>query len=251
MTARPLAALGLVAAVAASGCETTQAKSARLERDGAAKAQTGTLDLAARTNRSVQAGTPTVLRGDGVSAVVVPLRNTGSTVQAGVPIALEAFDAKGRSLYRNDLDGLQTSLQQMASLRPGERAYWVNDQVTATGTPASVGVEVGTPARPAPAAIASELQLERVATKDDVSGAFLGGVVRSRGKTVLKKVPVYAVALKGGEVVAAGRSIVEQVDPEPVKKPAVFRIYFVGDPKGADIDVRAHPAPPPDEEPTP
>lgn len=229
-----------------AGCETTQEKSARLAREGADKAKTGKLDLAAQTNRSVRAGKPVVLAGDGVNAVVVPLENTGSSRQAGIPIALDARDAAGRSIYKNDLDGLQTSLQQMASLEPGAKAYWVDDQVTSGAVPKSVKIAVGTPAAANASApgLDTKLKLEGVGMKDDVAGSYLGGIVRNPGKVALKKVPVYAVGLKGDRVVAAGRSIVEQVDPEPVKKPAVFRIFFLGDPKGADIDVNAYPAPP-------
>jgi hypothetical protein len=52
---------------------------------------------------------------------------------------------------------------------------------------------------------------------------------------------VFAVALKGDKVVAAGRALVPKVLPgDPAKKPR-FRLYFIGDPKGAKIDVTVAP----------
>ena len=249
---RPVAAaVACCALLSLTACESTQEKSARLAAEGAGRAEAGSLDLAAKRNPDVRAGTPVVLPGDGVSAVVVELENTGRAPQAGVPIALRALGTDGGPVFENDLDGLQVSLQQMAVLRPGEKSYWVNDQVVAPEPPAKAEVEVGLPAQPAGPDAAAKLPLEDVGLDEDETGAFLAGKVRNPTTTALKAVPVYAVGTKGGEVVAAGRGIVERVDPEPVAKPATFRIYFVGSPKGAELDVRAYPPPPvPSEEPT-
>lgn len=252
MTQRPLvAAVAVSAAVLWSGCESTQTRSARLAKAGAGRAELVSLDLARKANPDVKVGKPVILRGDGVNAVVVELENTGRTVQAGVPVALEALGKDGRPVYKNDLDGLQVALQQMAALRPGETAFWVDDQVVAPEPVAAARVEVGAPAAPAPAEAATKLPLEDVELQDDVTGAYLGGKVHNPTKATLRNVPIYAVARRGGEVVAAGRAIVQRLDPDPVKKPAVFRVYFVGTPRGAKLDVRAYPPPPVPAEETP
>ena len=50
---------------------------------------------------------------------------------------------------------------------------------------------------------------------------------------------LYAVAREGDRVVAAGRGAIEQLKAEP--KPLPYNIYFIGDPRGADVTVTAFP----------
>ena len=52
---------------------------------------------------------------------------------------------------------------------------------------------------------------------------------------------MFGVAIRGGKVVAAGRAIVEKLDPAPTKKPVRFKIYFIGDPKGAALKLTTAP----------
>jgi len=53
--------------------------------------------------------------------------------------------------------------------------------------------------------------------------------------------PIYAVAKRGRRIVAAGRAIIEKLDPDPQPKPTVFRIFFVGNLTGARIEAHAYP----------
>jgi hypothetical protein len=56
--------------------------------------------------------------------------------------------------------------------------------------------------------------------------------------------PIFAVALRGGRVVAGGRALVPNlpVSSAAVKpKPTAFRIYLVGAPAGAHIELTAVP----------
>ena len=49
---------------------------------------------------------------------------------------------------------------------------------------------------------------------------------------------VYAVAKKGAKVVAAGRGAVELIKPGKTKR---YTIFFIGDPRGAQITLSAPP----------
>ena len=50
---------------------------------------------------------------------------------------------------------------------------------------------------------------------------------------------VYAVARRGDEVVAAGRGALEKVKGE--RKPLPYNVYFIGDPRGAEVEITLYP----------
>lgn len=228
-------------AVGAAGCESTQDKSAKLAKAGAGKASTS-LVKAGAANTDVVVGQTAVLRSaDGASAAVVVLRNRGPRAQAGIPVQIEVTGASRKVVYKNDLAGLQTALQQMAYLAPGRQVAWVNDQVTATATPKAVRAQVSRPKGGTPTGKAPKLVLVGTRLEHDATGTFLSGTVRNESKVAQVNLPIYAVARRGSRIVAAGRAIIERLDPEPQSKPTIFRIFFVGDPKGAKLDVQPVP----------
>jgi hypothetical protein len=49
---------------------------------------------------------------------------------------------------------------------------------------------------------------------------------------------VYAVARRGGRIAAAGRAIVPQA---PAGASTPFQVFFIGDPKGAQLSLTAPP----------
>ena len=233
---RRAAAIGLaaVAPLPLAACESTADKSARIARQGrqAVKA-TGRLTID-RPNRDVRAVRAVVVRGaGGALAAAVQLRNAGAGAEADVPILIDVRDAKGASLYRNDTVGLQPALQRLALVRGGATAWWVNDQVLAAGAPRSVTARVGVARRVARAA---DVALQDVRFETDATGRFLTGVVANRSPATLAAVPIFGVALRGRRVVAAGRALVTRVLPASSgKKPPHFRLFFVGDPRGARV----------------
>jgi hypothetical protein len=56
----------------------------------------------------------------------------------------------------------------------------------------------------------------------------------------LERLLLYAVARKGGKIVAAGRGAIEPFKDKP--KPFPYNIYFIGDPRGADVTVDDFPS---------
>ena len=69
-----------------------------------------------------------------------------------------------------------------------------------------------------------------------LSGRLVNRSTRAQGKVL-----VYAVALKGGRVVAAGRSVVTSL-PAHQGASAPFQAFLVGNPAGAKIELSAVPA---------
>jgi hypothetical protein len=235
----PAALLAGLAALTVCGCETTQEKSAALERQAkhTTIAQHGV--SVAKENPSVQVLSSAVVRSSEGTAVAVTVRNTSVHTLAGAPIELTVSDAKGGMLYRNNAPGLQPSLTELPLLAPGKTVVWVDDQVQLTGTPAGAS----TPA--SASALVGEAKTASTAPKIEVTGAQASttgpeasesGSVVNRSAVAQANLVVYAVARRGGTTVAAGRAVLPEV-AAGTKVP--FQIYFVGNPKGAQIEVSA------------
>lgn len=239
---RPAALIlaALLGAAVLTGCETTAEKSARLKARGAKAAELTTVKAGA-ANATVRVAQTTLLRSaDGSQTAAVVELDNGGDAQAQVPVLIDVRGAGGRSLYKNDLDGLQVALQRMSYLPARSAAYWVNDQVIATSAPKRVAVRLGR-GRPGAAGPAPRIRLDGTRIVRDSSGVAIEGTVHLLAKTVQRDLPIYGVVRKGSEVVAAGRAIIERLDPDPTPKPTPFRIFLVGDPRGGRLDVRAYP----------
>lgn len=249
MSAPTLMVLGALA-LALGGCASTESESARLGREGAKLiAGAGTVGLGA-VNRAVHVGQVALVHGSGRTAAVVQLRNTAAGAQTDVPVLIDVRSAKGASLYRNDVQGLEPSLQRMPLLRAHATAWWVDDQVLASGTPSSVKVRVGDARAGAPARKARKAHLAgssagvRVggtSLGSDLAGPYLAGEVVNHTGVVQRNMPIFAVGLRGGRVVAAGRALVPNLPASPTGKPTGFRIYLVGSPAGAHIELTPGP----------
>ncbi|HMS63033.1 MAG TPA: hypothetical protein PKD63_12195 [Solirubrobacteraceae bacterium] len=233
--------LGLAAllTLAATGCESTQDKSARLAREsGGIATQQGV--TVTKSNRDVRVlGTSVVTDANG-TAVVVRLRNASSRPQADVPVALDVRDAAGTTVFTNATPGLERSLTHAALVPARGDAVWVNDQVFASEPPKRASAKVGAPEGDPPADAAA-IRVGRVRlTEDPVSGLAATGAVTNPGSEDQRRVLLTAVATEGDRVVAAGRGVIPRVR---AGKRSRFRIFFIGDPKGAELTVTAAPGP--------
>lgn len=237
----PVALACAVGATGAAGCQTTQetsrAKAAKAK--GLAKV---TRFSVGTPNRDVAVGRTAVLRDANGVAAVVELRNTGRAAQAKVPVAITLRDRGGKTVYSNTIGGLDESLVSMPLLRRGERAFWVNNQILATGRPTRLRAQVGAAKAQAPAAGAlPQLVISGARLRHDDSGVYLTGRIENRSKVAQRRVVVYGVARRGGRVVAAGRAVVDRLAPAPQPKPTSFRIFFIGNPSGAQLTLSAPP----------
>jgi len=237
------AALGVpLAAVALAGCETSAEKSAQLEKaaklHAARNPQQHQQQLTiARTSRFVKAVSSTVLSSSEGHAVVVTLRNSSRRTLRDVPLLLTVRDAHGASIYSNTGPGLAHSLTSVASLPAHGTLAWVDDQVQPTGVPASASARVGeaAPVAGAPPALAVKgAQL----FEDPVNGIGAEGDIVNRSPIAQSELVVYAVALRGGRIVAAGRALLPQV---PASSTTRFQVFFIGEPRGGSLRVSAPP----------
>ena len=230
-----LALIGAAAALA--GCQSTQSKSAELEQAAAKIANRKGLEVR-RANPDVKVLGTSLLQSNYGVAVAVELRNESGEGMRNVPISIDVLDAKGKTVFQNNAPGLEQGLISYPVIEPGETVTWVNDQILATGKPKEVKVKVGNAeALPGdlPEVEVSEPKLE----VDPVSGIEATGTVLNKSTIPQDTLILYAVARKGGKVVAAGRGVIDRLKANG--KPASYHIFFIGDPKGADVTVAAPP----------
>jgi hypothetical protein len=233
-----LVLLVVLAVGSLSACESTQEKSRKLEaRGGSLAAEKGV--SVAKSAKGVKVISTDALQDENGTAAVVRLRNVGKETLANLPITIDVRGAGRKSLFRNDQPGLEPTLAHVPILRPGESFTWVNDQVAASGKPRSVKARVGE------GSTVKEADLPKLALSgaklesDPVSGVAAVGYVANRSKVEQRKLVIFAVARRGGRVVAAGRA---QVPKLKVGKRAKFQAFFIGNPKGARLEVSAPPS---------
>ena len=235
-----LAALALPAAFA-GGCESTQSRSAELGKNGDKLLETEDISIT-QQSADVRVLSSTLLVGEETSTVAVEVENKSQTGLINVPIQIDVRDERGKSLFRNDAAGTDPTLVGVPVIGPGETVWWVHDQVFApTGTPATVKVEVGDAPESFPEIPKVSVTQPKLASASVSGLAEATGEVENKSGEDLRAVYVYAVAMKGAKVVAAGRGAIDKLRAD-AKKPDEYHIFFTaGDPSGADIQVSATP----------
>ena len=100
-------------------------------------------------------------------------------------------------------------------------------RVLAAGKPGSVKVRIGDPKGAPPKATvlstSAGVQLSATSLGSDVAGPYLAGEVVNHSGVAQHNMPIFAVALRDGRVVAAGRALVPNL-PASAGKPTAFRI---------------------------
>lgn len=237
-----MAALGVLAAgslgIAAAGCETTVEKAEKVAAQGDAAFRAEGIAVA-RANREVTIVSQDVVSDANGTAVVAVLRNEGRAPLADVPLAL-SVRAGRRVVARNDAPGLERGLTHAALLPVGRDALWVHDQVLVTGGRPTAAEVVPGRGRPAPAG-AEEVEIAIEGARlvgDPASGITAEARAVERSGIAQDDLVIVCVARRGGRVVAAGRAIV------PVLRAngrAPFQVFFIGDPRGAELEFAAQP----------
>ncbi len=236
------AALLLVAlALTLTGCETSAEKSAQLEREAkqlAARRPAAAAGLSIRRQSSVvKVLDATVVHSSEGTAAVVTVRNTSAHAWRAVPIAITVKDAHGSTLFENNAPGLEAALVSIPSLAPHSELSWVDDQVPANGEPSVVSARVGE--APAAAGSLPEISVTGVHPSESAAnGPGAAGMVGNRSRVAQLKLVVFAVARRGGRIVAAGRAVLPEV---PAGASMPFEAFFIGDPHGAQLQASAPP----------
>jgi hypothetical protein len=225
--------------VTLAACESTESESAKIEREAAKsrESEPGALKLGA-ANKSVHVSDATLLSSAGRKAVAVKLTSSSSRAQLELPVLVEVTAAGGKIAYTN-VTGVEPTLQHLSLLRAHASVWWVDDQVLANVATRAVRVRVGS-GKPASHAAQPLLSATLAQGGGEASGT-LSGVLVNHSRVAQKKVPVFAVALRGGKVVAAGRALVASLAGRPGAT-APFQITLVGSPAGAKIELTAAPA---------
>jgi hypothetical protein len=227
----------ILAGIALAGCESSQTKSARLERAAKRSAHEKGLSIT-QPSRDVTVGRTAVLQDANGVATVIELQNKSPRALLGVPVAFQVRDASKAKLYANDAPGLDSSLVRVPALAPGGRLDWVNDQVTLGGQGADVVAEAGADAKPGPAQL-PRLDVSGLSLKDDpASGLSIAGKVANRSSVEQVRLIVFVVGRKGDKIVTAGRAIVPKLPPGGS---AEFSAFPIGNPRGAQLEASAPP----------
>lgn len=236
-----LLGLSLCALLLVTGCTSTQDKAAKLRAQGSAAAGQKGLEVK-RQNPNVSVGTTRVIQDENGTAAVIELENKTRRDFANVPVSLEVLGAKRKRVFKNNAAGLEPSLVSTSLLRGGESQLWVNDQVAVgqdVGSKArEARAKVGTPRAPPPKSIPKLSISSPRLVKDEVSGDFARGNVTNRSNVEQRKLILYAVARKGGRIVAAGKGGIDRL---PAKGRRLYRIFFIGKPAGAELELSAPP----------
>jgi hypothetical protein len=64
------------------------------------------------------------------------------------------------------------------------------------------------------------------------------GKITNHSPILQRKLVLYCIATRGGRIVAAGRGGIERLRPN---KPTRYTVFFIGNPKGAQLIVAAPP----------
>jgi hypothetical protein len=233
-----LAALALVA-LALTACESNQERSAKLERaaetyKGEAARRRALAQRAltiTRVSKKIEIVSTDIVRGREGDAAIVTLRNTSNTTLSDVPVQINVRNARGTSLYTNDIPGLSPTLASVALIPAHTVLTWIDDQVQASGLPVSVSAKVGE-GTPSPNAAAPELSVQGAHLAE---GETEGSVV-NHSQVSQQELVVNALARRAGKIVAAGRAVLPAASAGAATP---FQIFFVGSPTGAQLEVSA------------
>lgn len=233
-----------LAALALSGCETSQEKSARLERiaklalANSAPAASGPSSAVIHQSRKVTVGHVSILHGNEALAAVVTLKNNSSTPLREVPLALIVRDAKGTTAYSNTAPGQAPGISAASFIPAHGSLTWIDDQVQASGQ----GLEASVKAGEGPTLKGAAPQISIAGAhfiEDPSSGPGAEGSVVNNSGVSQSELVVYAVVRRGAEVIAAGRAVLAEAAPKASTR---FQLFFVGNPHGGKLEVSAPPS---------
>jgi hypothetical protein len=234
----PLAVL--VLALALTGCETNEERHAALVREDklARRAPAAQGLLVTRRSPYVKVLATTVLHDENGTAAVVTLRNDSPLALREVPVSIALHEAHGGTLYSNDQPGLSPPLTHAPLLLPGQSFRWIDDQIPGDGAPGALTVRVGeaptAPGSPPRIAVSAMHIIE-----DPANGVGAEGTVINHSTVTQQELVVFAVALRGGRVVAAGRAVLPDA---PAGASTPFQVFFIGNPQGAVLQASAPPS---------
>lgn len=230
------ALLALGACLALTGCETTQEKSAKLERAHHKSTVAGQGLAISKASSTIEVLTATALHTSEGTAVAVTVANSGSA-QREVPLLISVKQSGG-SPVANAEPGLAHSLTSIAYVPSHGKAVWVDDQLTLTGTPGAATAEVGD-GKPATGAV-PKIAIGAHKLERETGGELVTGTVTNGSTVDQHELVVYATATRRGHTLAAGRAVIASLTAGATSK---FQIFLIGSSAaGAQLTLSAPPS---------
>jgi hypothetical protein len=228
----PIWALGAVALVvvgaALSGCATTQDSNQRASVQADRTLESRKALQLHGTDHNVQVVSTSVLNGKDGSAVVAVLRNRGSDPVNDLPIEVGPEGGQPVNAHPN----VPYFQSHAPAIAPGEEATWVYVSKDPLGSGRAF-VRVGTPS---PHPLTTAGRISELDTGGQASGSSVLADVTNDTGVPQYDLDVYAVARKGGRLVAAGRANLEHLG---VDQSTHLTLPLIGDPKGAQVQIFA------------
>jgi hypothetical protein len=229
-------AFAVLAGVSLTACESSQDKARKLQEQAVQNAPRP-LKIS-HPDKDVKVLDTSLLHDQYGDAIVVDVKNESNQTLVNVPILVDLRDAKGKSLYENNAAGSATALNHIPLLKPGETFSWVNDQLQPSKPAKTAKVTIGPPDGKPPPSL-PDLAVSTPKLGNDISGTKVSGTVTNKSQIDQTQLTLYAVARRGGQVVAAGRGAIKKL--KVGAKPGNYVIFFIGNPAGADVSVEAPP----------
>ncbi len=226
-------------AVTASACESTESESAKIGRQAGAAEVAGSLKLG-KIDRGVRVSDVTPLSGGGRKAIAVKLTQGSSRTQREVPLLVQELGAGAKVVYSN-ATGSETLLQRITLLPARKSIWWVDDEVLTSQSASSAQVTVGTGQSVASSTRAGALSATPTGVTGQAGSNSVGAELVNHTGKLQSNAPVFAVALRGTKIVAAGRAVVASLPAHGAA--ASLDIPLVGDATGAKIELTALPGP--------
>ncbi len=192
-------------AVLLTGCVSTQTVGARARLVDARIITSQSPTEVTRANPAVSVGVPVVIRAGTATAIVVTLRNDAGRSLTDLPISIGVRIPSGRTKYLNRSANLDYFESHIASIGSRAVTEWVftTTQHIPRGRPfATVGFS---PLHSTVGPSLPSLAVSRLASRNDFT---LGLSVANHSAIPQYDLPVYAVGLRDGHEVAAGRTTV-------------------------------------------
>src|SRR5262249_32671106 len=117
-------AAGVVLVTTTTGCESTQDKSAKIASELGPVQQEEGLKITKRSS-DLKVVNTTLLSDNAGTAVVVEVHNESDKDLIEVPIAVDVLDVKGKSVYKNDVPGIDPALAAVPFIPAGGTVDWV------------------------------------------------------------------------------------------------------------------------------
>lgn len=193
-------------AVVLTGCVSTQQIAARARLVSArVLASQGTTQVE-RVNSDVAVGRVVLIRTRTGTAIVVPLRNNSSSNLTDLPISVGVRTTSGESLYLNRSANLDYFESDVAAIGPGATTTWVftTDRRVRGGRPFAT---VGFPQlHPSTSATLPRIDVSLRTRGSAPAGATVEVSVANRSGIPQYGLQVYAVAVRAGRTIGAGRA---------------------------------------------